>query len=222
MNTVKGAAIFGALGFFLSFVSGLFSHGSFLRIFFTAFLCALIFAVLGFVISVVVSRLLASAGLETFSPSQDKEKTVGSKVNIVVEDEVLPQGDASAQFAVGKNRQMLKPEDFESQDEREAAEEKKDSGFVPIGLEKGVEHLQGKESNVKTATKGEEKKDETLDELPDLTNLVSSDSKSESFVPDAKLSVSGGAKHAEKEFAGQGAEVMAKAISTVLAHDKES
>lgn len=222
MEKIKSVAIFSALGFVLSFISGFFSHGSFVRIFFTAIFVALIFALLGFVISIVFERLLNFSDSENASSSQADEKAVGSKVDIVLEDEALPQGDKVAQFAVGENHQMLKPEDFESRAEQEAKAQKKDSGFVPIGLTENAERLQGKEANVKSVAKGDAKKDETLDELPNLEHLVSSDSDDVTFVPNAQLSVSGASKKVDREFAGQGAEVMAKAISTVLAHDKDS
>ena len=111
-----------------------------------------------------------------------------------------------------------------------------DDGFVPLPLQETAGNLSGKEAG--TQVKQEKKnddissdetaetdsdKDETLDDLPDLQEMKSDDEDEEGIVEDSDFSRKGETnKNSKAENDVKDAALMAKAISTVLAKDKQN
>ena len=113
-----------------------------------------------------------------------------------------------------------------------------DDGFVPIPLQETAGNITGKEAGVPVKEKkksddissdetaeSESVKDETIDDLPDLQDMKSDDEEAdEELVEDSEFSRKGEKTHknSKAENDVKDAALMAKAISTVLAKDKQN
>lgn len=248
---------------------------------------AVVFAGLAVLIQFIFSRVLEfdseSGGDGGIAPAAAGSGASASShsVDIVVQDEDLPDDADASQFYVGNSRQMLSPEDskqmnpaeengnrFEPQEVpvAEAAPAEKvvqaapvtlsevakqvsaenaagsgaASGFVPISLAETPKNVSSVESMTQADIKKVEKSasapaaagggsEEQLDSLPDLEDLSgfapaispapSGDAEVESGDSGFSESVPGNSLTAEEVTSGKDAELMAKAISTLLAKE---
>lgn len=233
MKKIKLSAGFALAGFAVSFVAGLFSRRGFFSIMLFALLFAAVFALLGFVIQLLFSSVLAVEPQARSSPAPG----TGNLVDIVVKDEELPGEAGAPSFDVGENRQMLRTDDYGGADAQggvdtisEVSENAAASEGQPAdGAESGASDSQdGEASGAATYN--------PMDELPSFDNL-------DDLAAGAADDYKGGAGEAgldrqngaggtfpepkksradsEKPLGNADAALMAKAISTVLAKDKE-
>ena len=243
VKQVRFIAGFALAGFLISFFFGFFSRGGIGRILLYAFIFAAVFALVGFAVRFIGTTFLridASAGGE----GDVQRETTGNNVDIVVQDEELPTEDGSPEFYVGGNHQMLNKEDYSGEkggrfagasdgsegiDTTHAANGaaladaqtgQPDDGFVPVGLHESARTISGKEAGV-NSDDGFSLKDDTLDDLPDLEDLAPSGEIIEdtafSAASDTMKKSDKASKYSEKDTT-----LMAKAISTALAKDKET
>lgn len=288
MKNVKFIIGFSIFGFLLSAVFGFNSQGNyFARVILHALIFAVVFAGLAVLIQFIFSRILEfdseSGGDGGIAPAAAGSGASASShsVDIVVQDEDLPDDADASQFYVGNSRQMLSPEDsrqmnpaeengnrFEPQEVpvAEAAPAEKvvqaapvtlsevakqvsaenaagsgaASGFVPISLAETPKNVSSVESMTQADIKKVEKSasapaaagggsEEQLDSLPDLEDLSgfapsispapSGDAEVESGDSGFSESVPGNSLTAEEVTSGKDAELMAKAISTLLAKE---
>ena len=240
MKRVRFIAGFALAGFLISFFFGLFSRGGIGRMLLYAFIFSAVFAVVGFAVQFIGSTFLnidASAGGEGEAP----RGTTGNNVDIVVQDEELPTEEGSPEFYVGENHQMLNKDDYAGGEKegRSAGSgavdtihavngdvlsadrtEQSDDGFVPVQLHENARTISGKEAGV-DSDDGFSLKDDTLDDLPDLEDLAPSGE----IVEDTAFSAaSDKTKKSDKasKYSEKDTTLMAKAISTALAKDKET
>ena len=240
MKRVRFIAGFALAGFLISFFFGLFSRGGIGRMLLYAFIFSAVFAVVGFAVQFIGSTFLnidASAGGEGEAP----RGTTGNNVDIVVQDEELPTEEGSPEFYVGENHQMLNKDDYAGgeKESRSAGSgavdtihavngdvlsadrtEQSDDGFVPVQLHENARTISGKEAGV-DSDDGFSLKDDTLDDLPDLEDLAPSGE----IVEDTAFSAaSDKTKKSDKasKYSEKDTTLMAKAISTALAKDKET
>ena len=128
MKGVKFGIVFAVSGFLLSFISGLFSHTFILYVLLKALLAALIFGVLGFLISLIYSNFLddSSGGFGAESDGGYQTTTAapakGQIVDITVQDDELDRGESENHFVVGDNHQMLNNSDVRKQQTVNGAE----------------------------------------------------------------------------------------------------
>ena len=240
MKQVRFIAGFALAGFLISFFFGFFSRGGIGRMLLYAFMFSAVFAVVGFAVQFIGSTFLnidASAGGEGEAP----RGTTGNNVDIVVQDEELPTEEGSPEFYVGENHQMLNKDDYAGGEKegRSAGSgavdtihavngdvlsadrtEQPDDGFVPVQLHENARTISGKEAGV-DSDDGFSLKDDTLDDLPDLEDLAPSGE----IVEDTAFSAaSDKTKKSDKasKYSEKDTTLMAKAISTALAKDKET
>ena len=236
MKQVRFIAGFALAGFLISFCFGFFSRGGIGRMLLYAFIFSAVFAVVGFVVQFIGATFLnIDASAEDEGSAQ--RGTTGNNVDIVVQDEALPTEEGSPEFYVGKNRQMLNKEgrsvsassengtvdtihavngDVLSTDRTEQT----DDGFVPVQLHESARTISGKEAGA-DSDDGFSLKDDTLDDLPDLEDLAPSGE----IVEDTAFSAaSDKTKKSDKadKYSEKDTTLMAKAISTALAKDKET
>lgn len=118
MRSIKALIVSAAFGFVLSFVFGLFSHAAILIVLLRALIIALVFAGLGFALSLVSDKFLFddSEGSDIASePVVSSNSAVGSQVDLYVHDEELSPGDSENNYYVDDNsRQMLNAADMHS------------------------------------------------------------------------------------------------------------
>lgn len=288
LKNVKFIIGFSFFGFLLSAVFGFNSQGNyFARVILHALIFAVVFAGLAVLIQFVFSKVLEfdseSGGDGGIAPAAAGSGASASShsVDIVVQDEELPDDADSSQFYVGNSRQMLSPDDskqmtpaaeqgagFEPKAVSEAegapsaspvqaapvtlseaakqvsAENAAGSGaaggFVPISLAETPKNVSSVESMTQADIKKVEKSasapaaaeggsEEQLDSLPDLEDLSgfapsispapSGDAEVESGDSGFSESVPGNSLTAEEVTSGKDAELMAKAISTLLAKE---
>jgi len=240
VKQVRFIAGFALAGFLISFFFGFFSRGGIGRMLLYAFIFSAVFAVVGFAVQFIGSTFLnidASAGGEGEAP----RGTTGNNVDIVVQDEELPTEEGSPEFYVGENHQMLNKDDYAGGEKegRSAGSgavdtihavngdvlsadrtEQSDDGFVPVQLHENARTISGKEAGV-DSDDGFSLKDDTLDDLPDLEDLAPSGE----IVEDTAFSAaSDKTKKSDKasKYSEKDTTLMAKAISTALAKDKET
>ncbi|MGI5115451.1 hypothetical protein [Treponema sp. SP13] len=241
MRQVRFIAGFALGGFLISFFFGFFSRGGIGRMLLFAFIFAAVFAVVGFAVQFIGTTFL---NIDGGTDGADVHGTTGNNVDIVVQDEELPTEDGSPEFYVGGNHQMLNKEDYSGEkggrfagasdgsegiDTTHAANGaaladaqtgQPDDGFVPVGLHESAETISGKEAGV-NSDDGFSLKDDTLDDLPDLEDLAPSGEIIEdtafSAASDTTKKSDKASKYSEKDTT-----LMAKAISTALAKDKET
>lgn len=236
MKQVRFIAGFALGGFLISFFFGFFSHGGIGRMLLFAFIFAGVFAIVGFAVQFIASAFLHIGG-ET--EAADASGTTGNNVDIVVQDEELPTEEGAPDFYVGGNHQMLNKEDYGGENGRTALDgsidtihaengaavsdaqtDQSNDGFVPVGLHESAETISGKEAGV-DSDDGFSLKDDTLDDLPDLEDLAPSGEIVEdtafSAASDTTKKSDKASKYSEKDTT-----LMAKAISTALAKDKDT
>ena len=118
MKNLKFVLGFSVFGFILSFFFGLFSRAGFFHIIFFAFIFALVFAALGLGLQVLFDKVLEMGSSDdslSQTPGQaaSYQGATGQNVNIVIEDEDIPQEEEDSQFFVGTNHQMLNDSDYD-------------------------------------------------------------------------------------------------------------
>lgn len=232
MINPKYITIAAVVGFCLSFFIGLVCGVGFGRILLRALIFAVVFAAISAGISVVYSIFLSST-----SSSSDLDAaptgTSGSVVNITVDDDVLPDDEYSPKFTVENNRRSLgaaalsdekmtekKSEQVSSNAESEAeptpAEE-------PDVAEKPAEEAQPfKPANLGEMTKKTEPSSEDISDLPPIDDLSAESSADFESVDDVSSgSSSVGSSSSPVAVPDQNAQLMAQAISTILAKDEE-
>lgn len=160
MRHIKNVIIFAAFGFLLSFVFGICSHLHFLSVLLKAFIIAIAFGALGFVVSFVGTKFLfgeegsdGDVDISTISNSRGENGSKGSVVNITIRDEELPVSNSDNHFVVGDNHQMLYESDIGSTIPQKQAQfsipktdQEKDSSFVPIRTKENPLNVSGKEA----------------------------------------------------------------------------
>lgn len=105
----------------------------------------------------------------------------------------------------------------------ESENEVSDDGFVPVPLQENAANMSGTEAASPSDTDDiGSLEDDTLDELPDLKDLKPADPDDENVVEDSDFSNAGNTKKTNEKNEIKDAAIMAKAISTVLAKDKEN
>ena len=242
VKQVRFIAGFALAGFLISFFFGFFSRGGIGRILLFAFIFAAVFALVGFAVRFIGTTFL---NIDGGTDGADVHGTTGNNVDIVVQDEDLPTEEGSPEFDVGGNRQMLNKEDY-SGGEKEGRSvsassengtvdtihavngdvlstdrtEQPDDGFVPVQLHESARTISGKEAGV-DSDDGFSLKDDTLDDLPDIEDLTPSGE----IVEDTAFSAaSDKTKKSDKasKYSEKDTTLMAKAISTALAKDKET
>lgn len=116
MINPKYICIFAGVGFFVSFIIGLFSGNGFLHPLLIALIFAVVFALLSFGIQIVYNKFLTIGDSYTGNVGGDiKAPTVGSVVNITVDDDNLPDEEQAPKFYVENNRPGLGAEDLTSE-----------------------------------------------------------------------------------------------------------
>ena len=118
MRSIKALIVSAAFGFLLSFVFGLFSHAAILIVLLRALIIAVVFAGLGFGISLVSDKFLfddSDSSDISVDSTPVSNPSVGSKVDLFVHDEELSPGDSENNYYVDDNsKQMLNASDMKS------------------------------------------------------------------------------------------------------------
>ena len=129
MKNLKLVIKFSVFGFVLSFLFGLFSKPFvFFHTLFLALIFAIVFAGLGLGIQILMDKVLdINSSDEGFSSSgsagpsaQTAGRSVGQNVNIVIEDQDIPQTEEESDFFVGTNHQMLNDSDINSDEKNQS------------------------------------------------------------------------------------------------------
>ncbi len=280
MKNVKFVIGFAIFGFLLSFLASFRTVARSIGMRFVIALgFAICFAVLAVIIQVLSDKVLnIGEPLAQTSSSTSKSGSSGNhSVDIVIQDEDLPNEEDGAKFFVGSNHQMLNSEDInepkkeptpkaennaensnlENQENSEktssevsdsnlekvkqANASSQDSGFVPVTNSENADNFSSVESKTINEIKADEKTaqmsslpdfkedngEESLDVLPDLEEIsegneaYSASSSQDDGVSDFSENKSTSPAAKKDATDDKNAELMAKAISTVLAKDKE-
>lgn len=96
-----------------------------------------------------------------------------------------------------------------------------DDGFVPVPLQETAKNMSGTEAAAPSDDDILNLEDDTLDELPELKDLKPADPDDDGVVEDSDFSNAGDTKKSDAKAEIKDAAIMAKAISTVLAKDKD-
>lgn len=118
MKSVKVIAGFGFSGFLLSFFTGLAAGRKLGHVMIDAFIFLLVFAAIGAVIYFFAGKIIfSSSDSDSLSEVASSDASEGShsgshSVDILVEDEDLPDEENPSQFYVGSGHQMLNQGDF--------------------------------------------------------------------------------------------------------------
>jgi hypothetical protein len=116
MINPKYICIFAGVGFFVSFIIGLLSGNGFLHPLLIALIFAVVFALLSLGIQIVYNKFLTIGDSYTGNVGGDmKTPSVGSVVNITVDDDNLPDEEQAPKFYVENNRPGLGAEDLTSE-----------------------------------------------------------------------------------------------------------
>jgi len=103
-------------------------------------------------------------------------------------------------------------------------------GFVPVPLQETAENISGREAGTAEQQQPgtvysnddlEHLEDDSLDELPELQDLKTAES-DDNVIKDSDFSKAGNKKESKSDSTVQDAQLMARAISTVLAKDKDN
>ena len=243
MKNIKFVSFSAGAGFILSLTFGIFSKSGILKVFLTALVFALIFAVLGFGLTFVYEKFLSLDSSEIDSTKSTESKpvssSVGNNVDIVIEDQELERSGSNNRFNVGENRSMLNTSDVvtsnnSSSDNSSVAEDSK-SNFVPVRNLETLTNISGTEAVKPSAvanksaeiSESSSSKNDDLDVLPDFGNLGMPATPMSSFSSSANDSID---EFSDTESSSvytskrndvdtdkfQNTELIAKAISTVL------
>lgn len=246
MKNIKFVSFSAGAGFILSLTFGIFSKSGILKVFLTALVFALIFAVLGFGLTFVYEKFLSLDSSEIDSTKSTESKTVsssvGNNVDIVIEDQELERSGSNNRFNVGENRSMLNTSDVvtsnnSSSDNSSIAEDSK-SNFVPVRNLETLTNISGTEAVKPSAvanksaeiSESSSSKNDDLDVLPDFGNLGMPATPMSSFSSSANDSID---EFSDTESSSvytskrndvdtdkfQNTELIAKAISTVLSDE---
>lgn len=247
MKNIKFVSFSAGAGFILSLTFGIFSKSGILKVFLTALVFALIFAVLGFGLTFVYEKFLSLDSCEIDSTKSTESKStvsssVGNNVDIVIEDQELERGGSNNRFNVGENRSMLNTSDVvtsnnSSSDNSSIAEDSK-SNFVPVRNLETLTNISGTEAVKPSAvanksaeiSESSSSKNDDLDVLPDFGNLGMPATPMSSFSSSANDSID---EFSDTESSSvytskrndvdtdkfQNTELIAKAISTVLSDE---
>lgn len=247
MKNIKFVSFSAGAGFILSLTFGIFSKSGILKVFLTALVFALIFAVLGFGLSFVYEKFLSLDSSEIDSTKSTESKStvsssVGNNVDIVIEDQELERSGSNNRFNVGENRSMLNTSDVvtsnnSSSDNSSIAEDSK-SNFVPVRNLETLTNISGTEAVKPSAvanksaeiSESSSSKNDDLDVLPDFGNLGMPATPMSSFSSSANDSID---EFSDTESSSvytskrndvdtdkfQNTELIAKAISTVLSDE---
>ena len=247
MKNIKFVSFSAGAGFILSLTFGIFSKSGILKVFLTALVFALIFAVLGFGLTFVYEKFLSLDSSEIDSTKSTESKStvsssVGNNVDIVIEDQELERSGSNNRFNVGENRSMLNTSDVvtsnnSSSDNSSIAEDSK-SNFVPVRNLETLTNISGTEAVKPSAvanksaeiSESSSSKNDDLDVLPDFGNLgmpatpMSSYSSSandsiDEFSDTESSSVYTSKRNDVDTDKFQNTELIAKAISTVLSDE---
>lgn len=247
MKNIKFVSFSAGAGFILSLTFGIFSKSGILKVFLTALVFALIFAVLGFGLSFVYEKFLSLDSSEIDSTKSTESKStvsssVGNNIDIVIEDQELERSGSNNRFNVGENRSMLNTSDVvtsnnSSSDNSSIAEDSK-SNFVPVRNLETLTNISGTEAVKPSAvanksaeiSESSSSKNDDLDVLPDFGNLGMPATPMSSFSSSANDSID---EFSDTESSSvytskrndvdtdkfQNTELIAKAISTVLSDE---
>lgn len=244
MKNLKFIAVFSCFGFLLSFFSGLASRGNNIgRMIFHAVIFAIVFAGLAVLINIIFCKFLGSEGDISYESNSGEgngnpvSAPSSHAVDIMVQDEDLPQEENAPQFFVGSGHQMLSPDDVKdvAKETAAAANSNGSDGFVPVSLGENLSNITSVEAKTESeVTKAERKASETvsapisqddeLDSLPDLEDLSVYQQSNSSVMDEDGIDESTDTSDmtpatsvsAEEVTSGQDVELMAKAISTLL------
>ena len=117
MQGIKVSLSFAAFGFVLSLLFGFTSHAAFLILLLRAFIIALVFAGLGFVLFILADKFLMedSDSVEISESSPSVSSPVGSKVDLYIRDQELDSDDGeNTYFVDDSSHQMLNNSDLRS------------------------------------------------------------------------------------------------------------
>ena len=235
MKNSKLIIVSASAGFVLSFVFGLFSHSRFIRIFLTAVLFGLIFALIAILISFVYTKFLDIDGTApgiALAGNGSAKASSNHTVDIVISESDLEQTGNSNHFDVGSNKQMLNASDMNAAEEPDTSIP--ESGFVPLRTKETSSNFSQNEavspaavsnsnsaanSGIQTVISGT-----TLDELPDMGDvsfLQNSESDEESIdLSENSDFISSALKYKDDNKNNiQDASLMAKAISSILSEE---
>lgn len=247
MKNIKFVSFSAAAGFLLSLIFGIFSKSGILKVLLTAFVFAIIFAVLGFGISFIYEKFLVVDGSDFDSSRSSEPKiinssSVGNNVDIVIEDQELERSESGNHYDVGENRSMLSTSDVVTSNNSESLNNsstvEENSNFVPVRNLETLTNFSGTEAvkptnntknqedaPVSSNTKNEE---DDLDVLPDFgsmgTSTVSSAGASSSndsidIFSDTGSSSGYTRRNDVDTDKFQNTELIAKAISSVLSDE---
>ena len=246
MKNIKFVSFSAGAGFILSLTFGIFSKSGILKVFLTALVFALIFAVLGFGLTFVYEKFLSLDSSEIDSTKSTESKTVsssvGNNIDIVIEDQELERSGSNNRFNVGENRSMLNTSDVVTSNNSSSvnssiAEDSK-SNFVPVRNLETLTNISGTEAVKPSAvanksaeiSESSSSKNDDLDVLPDFGNLGMPATPMSSFSSSANDSID---EFSDTESSSvytskrndvdtdkfQNTELIAKAISTVLSDE---
>ncbi|MDD7768122.1 MAG: hypothetical protein PT936_04615 [Treponema sp.] len=246
MKNIKFVSFSAGAGFILSLTFGIFSKSGILKVFLTALVFALIFAVLGFGLTFVYEKFLSLDSSEIDSTKSTESKTVsssvGNNVDIVIEDQELERSGSNNRFNVGENRSMLNTSDVvtsnNSSSVNSSIAENSKSNFVPVRNLETLTNISGTEAVKPSAvanksaeiSESSSSKNDDLDVLPDFGNLGMPATPMSSFSSSANDSID---EFSDTESSSvytskrndvdtdkfQNTELIAKAISTVLSDE---
>ena len=257
MQGIKVSLGFAAFGLVLSLLFGFTSHAAFLILLLRAFIIALVFAGLGFVLFILADKFLMddAESVEMTDNASSAAPVVGSKVDLYIRDQELDRDDGGNTYYVDdSSHQMLNNSDLRSTgfavrpetsdpvqaiDDAAAAMAKANAGALegvanmptaesaqPSGgaVEQaggGAVSFDNGGSAASSSTEGSE-----LDVLPDMSGFVmdnassSEESGAESVEGDGSYTTSVSTSQSDgSEYGVKDAEVMAKAISSVLSRE---
>lgn len=242
MRKIKTVAVFAIIGFVLSFVFGLFSRKGIGLVFLTALVFAIVFALLGFIIELLFTKVLLEDSNSDLQPdvpinsnNSDSEKK-GQIIDFTVQDEELPQGTSSNHFVVNENHQILNETDVQNSKEEDKTSENEetsvDNGFKPLKNKETINNFSSKESFVPSSLTSltENDNSEGIDVLPNLddfnfnTKSTEETGSSNETYGDSDSSFSSSFSSSQsktpEDVGIQDAALMAKAISSALSNDE--
>ena len=266
MQGIKVSLSFAAFGFVLSLLFGFTSHAAFLILLLRAFIIALVFAGLGFVLFILADKFLMedSDSVEISESSPSVSSPVGSKVDLYIRDQELDSDDGgNTYFVDDSSHQMLNnsdlrstgfaarvpepasvagmesPESVGNAPDAADAMAKANAGALEgvanmptaapaqpeIVLDGGVSNGAGASDNGGAAASSQSN-DSGLDTLPDMSGFVmdtasSSEEGEESMESEGSYTTTVATGSSDgSEYGVKDAEVMAKAISSVLSREE--
>ena len=164
---------------------------------------------------------------------------VGNNHQMLNKNDYLENGNKASDFSKQSDSPVNDIDTIHELDRADSVEEQQENvensaseeGFVPVSLQENAENLSGTEAVKPDKIKAEADADDTeyvqnlendtLDELPDLKDLKTSGS-DDDIIEDSDFSKAGATHKNDEKTDVKDAAVMARAISTVLAKDKEN